>query len=348
MNHLAREPIDKCGLAIRDVALRDCLPAETFDLVRRTSGANDDVLGSHTHQLREVMTQHFPGLTDELITCVDCNAFRRALFAGLGDAVRFGRTLASYRVTETGRVRVEFAEGGTDEGDLLVGADGVSSAVRRQLLPHAGVQDLGIRCVYGRMTLAETTEALLPGVIRRGVNWVADETGCGAGFAPVRFRARSDSAANYMMITLLTTPERIGVPDEELSIHTSQRLSEIATTKAADTWHPQPSELFTRADPETFFPIKMRAGERVEAWQSGPVTPARRRHPQHAAVRWRRREHRVAGLRDAGQGTAVLRARRQVGHRRGRRVRARHAPARLRYHRQLTAAGRPDVRRQLV
>ncbi|MEU1545743.1 NAD(P)/FAD-dependent oxidoreductase [Nocardia sp. NPDC005745] len=254
-----------------NAALRSCLSAETFDLVRDTSGANDDTLGSYTHQLREVMTQHFPGVTDELITCVDRNAFRRALLTGLGDAVRFGRTLTGYRVTESGRVQVEFAEGGVDEGDLLVGADGIGSAVRRQLLPQAGVKDLGIRCVYGRMTLTEATEALLPEVLEHGFNWVADETGCGAGFAPVRFRSRPDGAADYLMVTLLATPERLGVSDEQLFTHPPQRLCEIAA-KAVGDWHPQLMELFAHADPETFFPIKMRAGERVEAWQSGPVT----------------------------------------------------------------------------
>jgi 2-polyprenyl-6-methoxyphenol hydroxylase-like FAD-dependent oxidoreductase len=75
-----------------NAALRSCLPEQIFELVRDTSGANDDTLGSYTHQLREVMTQHFPGVTDELITCVDRNAFRRALLTGLDDVVRFGRT----------------------------------------------------------------------------------------------------------------------------------------------------------------------------------------------------------------------------------------------------------------
>jgi 2-polyprenyl-6-methoxyphenol hydroxylase-like FAD-dependent oxidoreductase len=254
-----------------NAALRACLSAETLDLVRRTSGVNDDVLGSYTHQLREVMTQHFPGVTDELITCVDRNAFRQVLLAGLDDVVQFGRTLGGYRVTESGRVRVEFAEGGTDEGDLLVGADGVGSAVRRRLLPHASVKDLGIRCVYGRMALTEATEAFLPEVIRRGFNWVADETGCGAGFAPVRFRSRPDGAEDYLMVTLLATPHRLGVSDEELFTHPSERLRELAARAAGD-WHPRLREIFAHADPETFFPIKMRAGERVEAWQSGPVT----------------------------------------------------------------------------
>lgn len=130
-----------------NAALRTCLPAETLDLVRRTSGVNDDVMAAYTHRLQQVMAQTFPGITDDEITNVDRNTFRQGLLTGLADVVRFGRTVAGYRITDSGRVRVEFAEGGTDEGDVLVGTDGVGSAVRRQLLPHAGVKDLGIRCV---------------------------------------------------------------------------------------------------------------------------------------------------------------------------------------------------------
>jgi 2-polyprenyl-6-methoxyphenol hydroxylase-like FAD-dependent oxidoreductase len=96
------------------------------------------------------------------------------------------------------RVRLQFAERGTDEGDLLVGADGVGSAVRRQVLPHATVKDLGMRCIYGRMTITQTTNALIPDAFNRGFSWVADEHGCGAGFAPVRFRSPVEGASAYL------------------------------------------------------------------------------------------------------------------------------------------------------
>ena len=105
---------------------------------------------------------------------------------GPGDVVQFGRTLAGYQITDSGRVRLQFAEGSTDEGDLLVGADGVGSAVRGQLLPHATVKDLGVRCIYGRMTITQTAHALIPDDFNRGFSWVADEHACGA----LRWRAR--------------------------------------------------------------------------------------------------------------------------------------------------------------
>jgi 2-polyprenyl-6-methoxyphenol hydroxylase-like FAD-dependent oxidoreductase len=254
-----------------NAALRTCLPAETLDLVRRTSGVNDDVGAGYTHQLQQVMAQTFPGIPDDEITNVDRNTFRQGLLTGLADTVHFGRTLAGYRITDSGRVRVELAEGGTDEGDLLVGADGVGSAVRRRLLPHATVKDLGIRCIYGRMTITEATGAVIPEAISRGFSWVSDETGCGAGFAPVRFRFRPEGASDYMMITLLATSERLGMPDEELFELPPENLWKV-TVEATAEWHPALRELFAHADRGTFFPIAIRAGARVDAWESGPVT----------------------------------------------------------------------------
>jgi 2-polyprenyl-6-methoxyphenol hydroxylase-like FAD-dependent oxidoreductase len=254
-----------------NAALRACLPVETLDLVRRTSGINDDVMAGYTHQLRQLMTQSFPGITDDEITNVDRNAFRQGLLSGLADVVYFGRTVAGYRITDAGRVRVEFAEGGTDEGDLLVGADGVGSAVRRQLLPDAGVKDLGIRCLYGRMTITETTRRLVPQAIERGFTWVADDSGCGAGFAPVRFRVRPDAASDYLMVALLATPERLGLPDEQLLTLPPAGLWKLAVEATAE-WHPVLRGVVEHADKDAFFPIRIQAGVRVAGWQPGPVT----------------------------------------------------------------------------
>lgn len=130
-----------------DAALRECLPAHVLDLVRRTSGVPNDLLAAYTDQLQQVMAQTFPSDSTDEITHVDRRAFRNALLAELGEDVHLDRTVTDYQMTDAGRVRVLFAEGGSDEGDVLVGADGIGSAVRRGLLPDATVRDLGLRCV---------------------------------------------------------------------------------------------------------------------------------------------------------------------------------------------------------
>src|SRR2546430_13943253 len=60
----------------------------------------------------------------------------------------FGCELAGYEDGQDG-VRLHFADGRQAEADLLVGADGVGSAGRRQYLPAAAPADTGKRCVYG-------------------------------------------------------------------------------------------------------------------------------------------------------------------------------------------------------
>ncbi|MEH1165292.1 NAD(P)/FAD-dependent oxidoreductase [Micromonospora sp. CPCC 205539] len=254
-----------------NAALRTCLPRQVLDRVRSTSGVNGDLVAAYTHRLEQVMAQTFPAITSDEITHVDRDTLRQGLLAGLGDSVRFDRTVTGYQITASGRVRVEFLDGGSDEGDLLVGADGVRSAVRRQLLPHATTRDVGLRCIYGRMTINETTDALIPDDFDRGFCWVADDKGYGAGFATVRFRSRPDGASDYLMTTLVATPDRLGVTDETLFALPSEDLRQIAVQATVD-WHPAVRQLFAHADTETFFPITIRASERVDAWEAGPVT----------------------------------------------------------------------------
>jgi 2-polyprenyl-6-methoxyphenol hydroxylase-like FAD-dependent oxidoreductase len=242
-----------------------------LDRVRRTAGVNGDLVAAYTHRLEQMTAQHFPGIPGDDITHVDRNMFRQGLLTGLADRVHFGRTLAGYRITDAGRVRVRFVEGADDEGDLLIGADGAGSAVRRQLLPHATPRDVGLRCIYGRMTITETTDALIREDFNRGFCWVADDTGYGAGFATVRLRSRPEGVPDYLMTTLVATSERLGMPDEQLFGLPSPELRQIAVEATTD-WHPALRGFFAHADPDTFFPIMIRAGERVDAWKSGPVT----------------------------------------------------------------------------
>ena len=140
--------------------------------------------------------------------------------------------------------------------------------MRRELLPEATVRAPGLRCVYGRMPIDETTGPLIPDDFNRGFCWVAGHNGYGAGFAPVRFRSRPDGAADYLMTVLVATAERFGADLFDRPARDLWRL----TVEATADWHPAVRELFAHAAPDTFFPIVIRAGERVEAWNPGAVT----------------------------------------------------------------------------
>ncbi|MFG3615575.1 FAD-dependent oxidoreductase [Nocardia sp. NPDC047654] len=256
--------IDPSGNA----ALVDCLTPQVLDLLRRTSGRNGDLVTSFTTGLQRVFAQEFPDISDAQLTAVDRNTFRRGLLTGLDEIIEFGRTVSGYQVLDTGRVRVEFADGSSDEGDLLIGADGAGSAIRHQLLPDAVVDDFGLRCIYGRMTL---TGRLSPEEFERGLCWVSADSTCGAGFGTVRFRTPTDERPDYLMVTLIATPHRLGVTDDVLFGMSSEQLWKLSADTIAD-WHPVIGEIYARSDTDTFFPITFRISGRIPAWEPGPVT----------------------------------------------------------------------------
>ena len=77
----------------------------------------------------------------------------------------FGREVTGYDADGPDGVRVHFADGREAEADVLVGADGVNSAVRRAVPARGpGPGNTGGRCIYGKTPLlpAATRIGCLP------------------------------------------------------------------------------------------------------------------------------------------------------------------------------------------
>ncbi len=101
------------------------------------------------------------------VSCpADRQTLRAIMLAGLADCVHFGHELTGYE--EAGdHVRAHFGNGECAEADVVVGADGVGSAVRAQLLPAAEPIESGA-LVCGKTPLTDTTRPLLPAAVREG------------------------------------------------------------------------------------------------------------------------------------------------------------------------------------
>jgi 2-polyprenyl-6-methoxyphenol hydroxylase-like FAD-dependent oxidoreductase len=110
--------------------------------------------------------QVYPGGGPETVTSVDRYAFRRASMTGLDNVLQFGKAFASYAESDDG-VEVRFTDGTSVNADVLVGADGVGSRVRAQLLPALEVVDIGVRCIYGKVPLTDSVRAMR-GRVRSG------------------------------------------------------------------------------------------------------------------------------------------------------------------------------------
>ncbi|MCR6488716.1 FAD-dependent monooxygenase [Amycolatopsis sp. OK19-0408] len=151
-------------------ALRACLPPAHFALVEATAGGPRErtlTLAEVGDELAVVDSRPSDGLAGRARPGrqVHRPLLRAVLLTGLAGVVRFGAEFTRFEQRADGTVRVCFADGGTDTGDVLVGADGVGSAVRRGYLPDVRVTDTGRRMIMGATPLRAVAGTGVPGMI---------------------------------------------------------------------------------------------------------------------------------------------------------------------------------------
>ncbi|MEU9170375.1 NAD(P)/FAD-dependent oxidoreductase [Streptomyces sp. NPDC048420] len=153
----------------------------------------------------------------ELNTALQAEAVRR------GIPVRHGARLASVEDGPDG-VTARFTDGGTETGDLLIGADGLNSAVRRSISPGTRPFYAGQYVFYGytRTASAPVTDACITMV-----------RGSGAAFG----HAVSPGGETYWFARVTGDP----LPAQELTRSTPARLRDLLlpllredSTEAAD------------------------------------------------------------------------------------------------------------------
>ncbi|WP_042441633.1 FAD-dependent oxidoreductase [Streptacidiphilus jiangxiensis] len=269
------------------LALERCLPPRLFELFQATCGQPSrrfTVLSRRLRVLHEVTgdSGQDPYAPGTLSTSVHRRTLRELLCAGLADRIHHGRAVTGYAIDGQG-VQVRFADGDTARADLLVGADGVHSTVRRQLLPHAVVEDTGGRCLYGRTLLTDRTRALLPAALLEGFTaFVGGGVGLATGL--VRLREQPPAAAarlapeirlspapDYLMWAVTARARDLGAAESELEKADPAALHALAC-RAVRTFHADLRELVAAAEVEQTFLAVIRSAERVPAWPPGRVT----------------------------------------------------------------------------
>lgn len=243
------------------LALKECLPPDLLDLFLATCGSPSRRLTVLDERLRTLHTAATELAADPydpgtLSTSVNRATLLQVLEAGLGPRLERGAEVAAYEQDET-EVRVRVSDGRTLAADLLVGADGVGSAVRGQYLPHATAQDTGGRCVYGRTTLTEAALRLVPPAMLEGFTAVVGgRVGLATGL--VRLRNRPETAGrqsparaaltpvpDYLMWAVSTQLRDLPVDDAAFGAMPPGELHDLATRMVA-TWDPSLRELVRR------------------------------------------------------------------------------------------------------
>lgn len=245
------------------LALQKCLPPLLFQRLLASCSVPSRQFTVLSRRLRVLKVMRNDGDLDSpetLSTSANRLTLREVLLTGLEDRVSFGRELTRYE--EHGdTVTAYFADGSSADADVLVGADGVNSAVRRQRLPHAQVVDTGVRCVYGRTPLAAVD---VPEQMRDGFTAVVGwRVGMAAG--PVRLRNRPEELDPRLTPTADYLMWAVTAKDPHLVDHESARGK-------IRRWHPALRALVDAATVEDTFPVAIRTSVRVPAWEPSRVT----------------------------------------------------------------------------
>jgi 2-polyprenyl-6-methoxyphenol hydroxylase-like FAD-dependent oxidoreductase len=283
------------------LALEQCLPPRSLALFQATCSEASTRLTVVSERLRVLNEQRRTGSADPyapatLSTSVNRQTLREVLATGLGGRLVFGCELTRYELTgdpltgyeltgdpltghgdSRGAVRLQFADGRQAEADLLVGADGAGSAVRRQYLPAAAPADTGKRCVYGKTPLGPADVDRLPPVLKHGFTAViGGQVGMATGV--VRFRQRPEQAApwlspagDYLMWAVAGDGGRFGVADERLTAMSPAELHAL-TARLITSWHPDLRALHARAAADETFLVKIRTSPPVPPWPPSRVT----------------------------------------------------------------------------
>ncbi|MBQ1044412.1 FAD-dependent monooxygenase [Micromonospora sp. C72] len=175
--------LDRYGLE----ALRESLPRSLYHLALATGDKPGGHLRFTNSRLRDAFTITFkdePQATRQ----VDRLTLRSILQSGLNGRIHYGKDAVAVESGGPAGLRLRFPNGGAAAATVVVGADGVGSALRAQLMPDADPANTPMAGIYGRSPLLRNGESVIPDALRTsGVLAIADRPGSAFFFTSMRF-----------------------------------------------------------------------------------------------------------------------------------------------------------------
>lgn len=242
-------------------ALRECLPAASWARFERSSGHGGNGFGFLTDQLKPLLVldpeaeQHYSASRITL---------RQVLLDGLD--VEFGKRFERYE-QDNGVITLHFEDGTTAECDVLVGADGIRSRVRKQYLPHAGTEDVGVTAIAGKLFLDENPWLPSELVVRansviptgRAGMFLAAHDGLGVTDSDGLL---FDNVRPYLMWAYAAA---------DMKIHDGVDLQREVLGRIS-RWSPDLQRVVASSPVETVSEWRIRSAKQIERWQPTNVT----------------------------------------------------------------------------
>lgn len=255
-------------------ALHECLPPHLWEILVATAGDPGRGMGVFTERLHQLMREDDPpaGLpAEERTHAVSRISLRRILLAGLDGIVHFGKELTHYEQSPDGTVTAHFTDATTATGDLLVGAEGIRSRVRRQLLPDAKEVNAPGIGIGGKLPLTDQTQTWLPTPLTLAKNMILPKRDFLFTAIFRRRETRDDlhewttKDDDYVMWAYVA--HRTSLPSNARG----QELRDLITPRIT-TWHPDLQRLIAETPADTIEQFDFAAAARPKPWPTTNVT----------------------------------------------------------------------------
>lgn len=214
---------------------------------------------------------------------VDRSTLRRILYTGLEETVRFGARVTGYQSHPDATITVHLASGRTAEADVLVGADGINSAVRAQRLPDHRTVDLEARHIAAKIPLTEETKSRIPTQLHSAFTLVNGPHHDIVSFAPLersnprtalareRDAAFRDEIGRDFALGIFSAKATRMPDDAQLYTSSPADLKRYALQRVA-SWHPDLITLVRLWDVDTVQPLTLRSHVPAAPWEPTQVT----------------------------------------------------------------------------
>ena len=275
-------------------ALYESLPPRLYEIFLATCGRSGKGFNFMTEQLQELLFISVDDMgiveTNPIDTHKSVSRFtlRQVLLTGLEDVVHFNKAFKGYQETADGKFTAFFEDGTSANCDVLIGADGGNSRVRKQFLPHARRIDMGYWAIQGKTVLTDEIRQLLPKKLFDGPASVIGPHGYGLFIAVQEFQHKpgeiEEIAATIHLhpnLLLSDTTDFVGwgfTASKEKFKHAAAMEKMDGTdlkqvvAEMIEGWHPRLQKLVHQADSSTILFTPLQSSLPIEHWQTKQVT----------------------------------------------------------------------------
>ncbi|HZO74903.1 MAG TPA: NAD(P)/FAD-dependent oxidoreductase [Ktedonobacteraceae bacterium] len=274
-------------------ALYESLPPRLYEIFLATSGKSGQGLGFLSEQLQELLfiSVSEAGVTPDPVDShksVSRFTLRQVLLTGLEDVVHFDKPFMRYQETPDGKITVFFEDGTSAICDVLVGADGSNSRIRKQFLPHAERIDTHYRAIQGKTILTDEIMRILPSSLFRGPASIIAPKGYSLFVAVQQFQHKPGDIEEigaaiklHPDLLLSDTADFVGwgfvARQEKYPLKENMEAMDGTALKQVvlgmiNDWHPHLQKLIREADPSTIIFTPIYTSLPVEHWRTGRIT----------------------------------------------------------------------------